>query len=145
MQDRPKVNCTPKVRHVKQIVYNERGAYFVSKIKKYDFKIKQIVIEDLKTNILSFREAEKKYNIGHSIIARWEKIYSKEGIEGLFKEKGRKIQADIIKTSPKDYNNKGETDLFAENQRLRMENEYLKKLNALIQKKDIFSKETKHK
>jgi len=117
----------------------------MSYIKDYSFEIKQSVVEDLWNSKLSFREAEKKYNIGHSTIARWEKIYLKEGIEGLCKERRKGKQTNIIKDSSKNTKNIVEVDLVAENERLRMENEYLKKLNALIQKKDLSLKEIKHK
>ena len=39
------------------------------------------------------------------------------------------------KPRKKNLNNEVEEDLIAENQRLRMENEYLKKLNALVQER----------
>ena len=39
------------------------------------------------------------------------------------------------KSKKKNLNKKVEEDLIAENQRLRMENEYLKKLNALVQER----------
>ena len=39
------------------------------------------------------------------------------------------------KPKKKKLNKDVEEDLIAENQRLRMENEYLKKLNALVQKR----------
>jgi transposase len=39
------------------------------------------------------------------------------------------------KPKKKSLNKKVEEDLIAENQRLRMENEYLKKLNALVQER----------
>ena len=39
------------------------------------------------------------------------------------------------KTKKKNSNKESEKDLIAENQRLRMENEYLKKLNALVQER----------
>ena len=35
--------------------------------------------------------------------------------------------------------------LLAENERLRMENAYLKKLNALVQEKERLQNKTKHK
>ena len=40
-----------------------------------------------------------------------------------------------LKEDKKKLNKDIEEDLIAENQRLRMENEYLKKLNALVQKR----------
>lgn len=39
------------------------------------------------------------------------------------------------KPRKKNLNKEVEEDLIAENQRLRMENEYLKKLNALVQER----------
>ena len=39
------------------------------------------------------------------------------------------------KPKKKNLNKEVEEDLIAENQRLRMENEYLKKLNALVQER----------
>ena len=39
------------------------------------------------------------------------------------------------KSKKKNLNKEVEEDLIAENQRLRMENEYLKKLNALVQER----------
>ncbi len=40
-----------------------------------------------------------------------------------------------LKENKKKLNKDIEEDLIAENQRLRMENEYLKKLNALVQER----------
>ena len=41
----------------------------------------------------------------------------------------------VIKGRPPKLDKKIEEDLIAENQRLRMENEYLKKLSALVRKR----------
>ena len=61
-------------------------------------------------------------------LKQWERIYLEEGAEGLMKERrGRGNKG----RSPK-LEKKIEEDLIAENQRLRMENEYLKKLSALV-------------
>ena len=48
-----------------------------------------------------------------------------------------------LKENKKKLNKDIEEDLIAENQRLRMENEYLKKLNALVQ--EIIKRENKKK
>ena len=60
-----------------------------------------------------------------------------EGAEGLMKERrGRASKVDgIAKGRPPKLDKKIEEDLIAENQRLRMENEYLKKLSALVRKR----------
>ncbi len=108
----------------------------MSKRKTYTGEIKQMVIEDIRNNNLSFTDAEKKYGIADSIISRWDRIYLEEGTEGLYMSKrGRKKGGKNTKV-PKQLNKQIEEDLIAENQKLRMENDYLKKLNALIQAKE---------
>ena len=74
---------------------------------------------------------EKNYK---NIVKRWERIYLEEGAEGLIKERrGRACSADgTRKGRPPKLDKKVEEDLIAENQRLRMEIEYLKKLSALV-------------
>ena len=61
-----------------------------------------------------------------------------EGAEGLMKEKrGRACKAGgTRKGRPPKLGKKVEEDLIAENQRLRMEIEYLKKLDALVRKRE---------
>ncbi len=68
------------------------------------------------------------------MIQRWERIYLEEGAEGLMKERrGRACSAGgTRKGRPPKLDKKVEEDLIAENQRLRMEIEYLKKLSALV-------------
>ena len=68
------------------------------------------------------------------MIHRWERIYLEEGAEGLMKERrGRACSAGgTSKGRPPKLDKKVEEDLIAENQRLRMEIEYLKKLSALV-------------
>ena len=70
----------------------------------------------------------------HKLVQRWERIYLEEGAEGLMKERrGRGLTAEGKKRGrPPKLDKKVEEDLIAENQRLRMEIEYLKKLSALV-------------
>ena len=110
--------------------------------KKYspDFKIS--VIMDMRQNHLSYNETIRKYwdisrGQEHNYqkqIQRWERIYLEEGAEGLMKERrGRACSASgTRKGRPPKLDKKVEEDLIAENQRLRMEIEYLKKLSALV-------------
>jgi transposase-like protein len=103
-------------------------------------EFKQRVVEDVLNNHLSYNEAMKKYGIkGRSKIQQWERVYLTEGAEVLYVDcRGRKSTGRPAKLSKQ-----VEEDLLAENQRLRMENEYLKKLNALVSKEEQLNKKRK--
>jgi len=95
----------------------------------YSGKFKQSVVEDIRKNHLSYREAMKKYGIGGKMsIQQWERIYLEEGPKGLYIER----RGHGSKGRPPNLDKKVEQDLIAEVQRLRGENDYLKKLNALV-------------
>ena len=102
--------------------------------RKHSAEFKISVILDMREHQLGMMETERKYGINHQVIARWERIYLEEGAEGLMKERrGRACKATGTRKGrrPK-LDRKVEEDLIAENQRLRMEIEYLKKLSALV-------------
>jgi transposase len=118
----------------------------VSKII-YSGEFKQQAVEFMRENNLSCRDAAVKFGISKSMINRWERIYLEEGVESLYIV--RRVQASKacnpkIGRSPI-MSKHVEEDLIAENQRLRMENEYLKKLNALIREKEVSTRKTKLK
>ena len=102
--------------------------------RKHSSEFKLSVIMDMRDNHLGLCETERKYNIQHSVIAKWERIFLEEGAEGLMKERrGRASSATgTRKGRPPKLDKQVEEDLIAENQRLRMEIEYLKKLSALV-------------
>ena len=96
---------------------------------------------DMREHHLGYCETARKYNIGDPklggavhTIQRWERIFLEEGSEGLMKERrGRgNPLSDKKRGRPPKLDKKVEEDLIAENQRLRMEIEYLKKLSALV-------------
>ncbi len=104
-----------------------------------EFKLS--VIMDMREHRLSYCETVRKYNLGdpstggaRAMIQRWERIFLEEGAEGLMRERrGRACKASgTRKGRPPKLDKKVEEDLIAENQRLRMEIEYLKKLSALV-------------
>ena len=111
------------------------------KNKVYSAEFKIGVIMDMREHHLSYHETVRKYELGNDqtgearlMLQRWERIYLEEGAEGLMKERrGRACSAGGTRKgrSPK-LDKKVEEDLIAENQRLRMEIEYLKKLSALV-------------
>lgn len=106
------------------------------KNKVYSAEFKIGVIMDMRKHHLGYRETVRKYwdiNKGQEQnylkqIQRWERIYLEEEAEGLMKERRGRGS----KGRPPKLDKKTEEDLIAENQRLRMEIEYLKKLSTLV-------------
>ena len=99
------------------------------KFKNYSAEYKLNVILDMREHRLGYTETARKYDIrDYKAIQRWERIFLEEGAEGLMKERrGRACAASGTKKGrPPKLDPKVEEDLIAENQRLRMEIEYLK-------------------
>ena len=98
------------------------------------------------TEHLSCMEAARHFGVKNSTqVERWERIYLEEGKEALLVERrGRACAASGTQKGRKPKLDKQvEEDLIAENQRLRMEIDYLKKLNALVLEEERQNK--KHK
>ena len=89
---------------------------------------------------LSYKEAARQFDVSFdTVVAKWERIYLEEGKEGFYVERrGRKSTG-----RPPKLKKEVEEDLIAEVQRLRAENAYLKKLNALVAER--VRQEKKHK
>ena len=122
------------------------------KNRSYSAEFKIGVIMDMRENHLSYRETVRKYwktktraeeDNHRSQVKNWERIYLEEGEAGFYIERrGRTTKMDNPKKGrpkKKPLNKQVENDLIAENQRLkeeleylRAENEYIKKLSALI-------------
>ena len=110
------------------------------KNKNYSPEFKIGVIMDMREHHLGYRETVRKYwdvrqgeeENYKNIVKRWERIFLEEGAEGLMKERRGKSNTSGRCGRPPKLDSKVEEDLIAENQRLRMEIEYLKKLSALV-------------
>ena len=118
--------------------YEEHGPKGLLKNKKSsysgDFKIH--VIEYMHKNHLSLTETASHFNLsGANRVAKWERIYYEKGPQGLYIDRRGRPRNMSSKPKKKKLDKEVEEDLIAENQRLRMENEYLKKLNALVQER----------
>ena len=110
--------------------------------RRYSTEFKMCVIMDMREHHLGYKETVRKYwdiskgqeDNYKNIVKRWERIFLEEGAEGLMKERrGRACKASgSNKGRPPKLDRKVEEDLIAENQRLKMEIEYLKKLSALV-------------
>ena len=112
----------------------------LKKQQKYSSEFKIRVIMDMREHHLGYKETVRKYwdiskgqeDNYKNIVKRWERIFLEEGAEGLMKERRGKSNTSSRRGRPPKLDRKVEEDLIAENQRLRMEIEYLKKLSALV-------------
>ena len=111
------------------------------KQRKYSTEFKINVIIEMRKQKMSYHEAVRAFELGdanaggaRAMLQRWERIYLEEGAEGLMKERrGRKsMPGENARGRKPNFDPNVEEDLIAENQRLRMEIEYLKKLSALV-------------
>jgi len=111
----------------------------------YPADYKLMVLNYISEHGTSIREAAAIFNIPtHSLLSRWRKELETEGVDALKpRKKGRpSMKKEIEKPTPVE----GSVEaLQAEVERLRMENAYLKKLNALVQNKEKLRSKTKRK
>jgi len=99
----------------------------------YSGEFKVYVIEYMHENNMSHVEAANHFCIpSDPTVAKWERIYYEEGPEAILEERRGRQNMGKKKSSKLKKNVNENEDLLAEVQRLRVENEYLKKLNALV-------------
>jgi len=130
--------------------YHYHGAEaFMKSYAGYSVQFKLDVLNYMNEQGTSIRETAAHFNIpSHSLIIQWKKQVELQGIDALKpKKKGR---PSMPKKNHGSMNNQVPAEgsleaLKAENERLRMENAYLKKLNALVQSKEKSPSKTKSK
>lgn len=109
------------------------------KRSRYDAAFKLSVLQHMWENRLSVTETAAKFDVRrHSTVGDWERIYRENGVEALTPSPPmRKPKQMTIPTTkpavPADEDKRSREELLAENEHLRMEVAYLKKLDALIQ------------
>ena len=127
-------------------LYREHGeAGLCTTHGTYSGNFKVSVVEYMHTTGASMRQTAALFNIpSMKSVSDWERIYYEEGKEALFEERRGRASKMGTKHPRKNQKTLQENeDLLAEVQRLHMENEYLKKLNALIQKREKSERLTK--
>ena len=111
----------------------------------YSGAFKVSVVEYMHTTGLSIRATAAYFNIpSPQTVSSWERIYYEQGVEALCEERRGKV-SDMENRRPRKPRTtiESQQDLLEEVKRLRMENEYLKKLNALVQEREKSKKPTK--
>ena len=128
-------SSTPLKEWIKK--YQEHGPKGLIKQPKssYSGEFKQNVVEYMHSNHISATETAVHFRIQTSVVLNWERIYYEEGPQGLYIERRGRLKNMSSKPRKKKISKENEADLIEEVQRLRMENEYLKKLNALVQER----------
>jgi transposase-like protein len=127
-------------------LYRENGEQgLISSYTNFDIQFKMDVLNYMNEFGASLSQAAAVYNISSpSTIYQWQKQLDRFGLDALLpKKKGRpSMKKETKKSVPVDGSLEA---LQAENERLRMENAYLKKLQALIQQKKKSPNKTRHK
>ena len=100
--------------------------------KTYTGEFKQMAIETMRKEKLGCVETAERFGIHHRQVQNWERVYLTEGPGGLYIERRGRGSTGRPKKLPKDV----EEDLLAENQRLKAELAYLKKLQALVSERE---------
>ena len=139
MRDAAKKFGIPSRTPIKEWIkkYKEHGTEGLLKQlnSSYSGDFKQSVIEYMHDNHLSATETAIHFRIQTPVVLKWERVYYEEGPQALYEERRGRSKNMSSKPRKKKLSEDNEKDLIAEVQQLRMENEYLKKLNALVQER----------
>lgn len=121
--------------------HGKRGLQERNKRKRYAPEFKLEVLNRVRDEGLSYRQAAAIYDIRRSdIIGTWERAFADEGLEGLISmtpRARRTREADVQRDSSEPHNDatRSRQELLDELRQLRMEVAYLKKAKALVRSK----------
>ena len=126
--------------------YKEHGLKaFLETCTNYSLEFKMDVINYMYDTGASIEETAAKFNVSSSgVVNNWLKLYETQGIDALL-IKNKRERLSMVKKKQVQNDKTTDKSLQAENERLRMENAYLKKLHALIQEKEKLQNKKKHK
>lgn len=121
------------------LLYKQHGVDgLASKPRRYSGEFKETVLEYMKQNHLSLNQTASHFKIpAVSTVTQWRNLAEKEGRSSLYEER----RGQHFKMTPKKKKSDKPLDpnsieaLLEENEQLRMENAYLKKLRALVQQR----------
>lgn len=131
------------------------------KLKHYSGDFKCSAVEEVLINHMGLRETGRKYGVTHKMVQTWIKMYLEKGKDYLYN--GAAKHANALIDEPPTIKNINHTatirkprhskvdesslpdEVRDELNALRMENAYLKKLNALVRKKEKSQIRTKLK
>jgi transposase len=126
--------------------YREHGSEAFQKMyTNYSMEFKMDVINYMNETGASIEAASAVFNIpSSSTVWNWRYLFETQGMDALQPKK--KERPSMKKETKKSQRVEGSQEaLLAENERLRMENAYLKKLHAFIQEKEKLQNKTKRK
>ena len=109
---------------------------------KYSEKTKLKMTKIFLENEYSYGEMSSLHGIPRTTMARWVNLYKAEGPDGFKISHKGNSNGRRPKTVPK-FEPKANETLEKENERLRAENDYLKKLHALVQERQAREKRQK--
>lgn len=118
------------------------------KLQRYSNDFKLSVLKRMREEQLSYRQTAALFDI----IGLWERRFDEGGFDALTKQPNRAGRPKKMPTttppvqpSSTDDESRSRDDLLAEVKQLRMENDYLEKLDALVQEKKRVAQQKKRK
>lgn len=103
----------------------------IRKKRKFTGQFKVDVVEYMYEYRYSYKKTSMKFTVAPSQVKEWDLVYRYEGKDVLLK--GNYL-SNYMKRKNKDLEKKSKEELMEEIEQLRMENAYLKKLRALVQR-----------